>query len=95
MATTATTGNVRWRVALERGNTDLDADSFDTAAEGNGAANGTSGIPTTTSISLTTFDSVAVGEPYRIRISRVGSDATNDTMTGDAELIAVEVRSAA
>jgi len=95
MATTATTGNVRWRVALERGNTDLDADSFDTAAEGNGTANGTSGIPSTTSISLTTLDSVAVGEPYRIRISRVGSDATNDTMTGDAELIAVEVRSAA
>ena len=95
MATTATTGNVRWRVALERGNTDLDADSFDTAAEGNGTATGTSGIATTTSISLSTIDSVAVGEPYRIRISRVGSDATNDTMTGDAELIAVEVRSAA
>jgi hypothetical protein len=94
MATTATTGNVRWRVALERGNTDLDADSFDTAAEANGAANGTSGIPTTTSITLTPIDGVAVGEPYRIRISRVGSDATNDTMTGDAELIAVEVRSA-
>lgn len=95
MATTATTGNVRWRVALERGSTDLDADSFDTAAEANGAANGTSGIPTTTSITLTTIDSVAVGEPYRLRVSRVGSDATNDTMTGDAELISVEVRSAA
>ena len=94
MATTATTGNVRWRVALELGNTDLDADSFDTAAEANGAANGTSGIATTTSITLTTIDSVAVGEPYRLRISRVGSDAVNDTMTGDAELIAVEVRSA-
>jgi hypothetical protein len=95
MATTATTGNVRWRVALERGNTDLDADSFDTAAEGNGAANATSGTPTTTSITLTTIDSIAVGEPCRLRISRVGSDATNDTMTGDAELIAVEIRSAA
>jgi hypothetical protein len=94
MATTATTGNVRWRVALELGNTDLDADSFDTAAEANGAANGTSGIATTTSITLTTIDSVAVGELYRLRISRVGSDAVNDTMTGDAELIAVEVRSA-
>jgi hypothetical protein len=95
MATTATTGNVRWRVALERGNTEIDTDSFDTAAEGNGTATGTSGIPSTTSITLTAIDSVAVGEPYRIRISRVGSDATNDTMTGDAELFAVEVRSAA
>jgi hypothetical protein len=92
MATTATTGNVRWRVALERGNTDLDADSFDTATEANGAANGTSGILTTTSISLSTIDSVAVGEFYRLRISRVGSDATNDTMSGDAELIAVELQ---
>ena len=95
MATTATTGNVRWRVALERGNTDLDADSFDTATEANGAANGTSGIATTTSITLTTIDSVAIGEPYRLRMSRVGSDATHDTMTGDAEVISVEVRSAA
>jgi hypothetical protein len=95
MATTSTTGSVRWRVALERGNTDIDADSFDTATEANGAANGTSGIPTTTSITLTTIDNVTVGEPYRIRISRVGSDAVNDTMTGDAELISVEVRSAA
>lgn len=95
MATTATTGNVRWRVALERGNTDLDADSFDTAAEANGTANATSGIPTTTNISLTTLDSVAVGEPYRLRVSRVGSDATNDTMTLDAELIAVEVQQVA
>ena len=95
MATTSTTGNVRWRVALERGNTDLDTDSFDTAAEGNGVANATSGIPTTTSLTLTTIDSVAVGEPYRLRVSRVGNDVTNDTMTGDAELLAVEVRSAA
>jgi hypothetical protein len=95
MATTATTGNVRWRVSLERGNTDLDADSFDTASEANGTANGTSGIPTTTSIPLSTIDSVAVGEPYRLRISRVGNDAANDTMTGDAELIAVEVQQVA
>jgi hypothetical protein len=95
MATTATSGNVRWRVALERGNTDFDVDSFDTASEANGATNGTSGIPTTTSISLSAIDSVAVGGIYRLRIFRVGNDITNDTMTGDAELIAVEVRSAA
>lgn len=95
MATTATSGNVRWRVALERSNTDLDVDSFDTAAEANGTTSATSGIPTITSISLSAIDSVAVGEIYRLRISRVGNDVTNDTMTGDAELIAVEVRSAA
>jgi hypothetical protein len=36
-----------------------------------------------------------VGEPYHLRVSRVGSDAVNDTMTGDAELIAVEVQQVA
>jgi hypothetical protein len=95
MATTATSGNVRWGAQLMRCNTDLDADSFDTATLVTSAANGTSGIVTTTSITLTTIDSVAVGESYRLRISRVGSDATNDTMTGDAELITVEVQQVA
>lgn len=95
LATTATSGNVRWRVAFEKMTTDLDADSFDTAAEATGAANGTSGIETITEIAVTTIDSLTAGDIYRLRITRVGTDATNDTMSGDAELLAVEVRSAA
>jgi hypothetical protein len=95
-ATSATSGNCRWRVALEDLiGSDIDADSFDTAAEGTGAANATSGIPTVTAITITTIDSLVAGDAYRLRVTRVGTDATNDTMAGDAELIAVEVQQVA
>lgn len=94
-ATSATSGNCRWRAEFEKMTTDIDSDSFDTAAEAHSATNGTSGIPTTTSITVTTIDSLAAGNLYRLRVSRVGNDATNDTMTGDAELIAVEMRQVA
>jgi hypothetical protein len=95
MATSATSGNVRWGVQVERANTDLDSDSYDTAAEAHTAANATSGIPTLTEITLTTIDGLTAGDTYRLKVFRKADDATNDTMTGDAELIAVEVRSAA
>jgi len=95
MATSATSGNCRWGVQIERCTTDLDADSFDTATEATGAANGTSGIATVTSITATDIDSLAAGDTFRIKIFRNADDATNDTMTGDAELISVEIRSAA
>ena len=95
MADTATSGDVRWGVAFERMNTDLTSDSFDTVAEGNGTANGTSGIPTVTEITITTIDSIVAGDAYRLKVYREASDTTNDTMSGDAQLIAVEVRSAA
>lgn len=94
MATSATSGNVRWRAEFERGTTDLDSSSFDTATEATGAANGTSGICTTTEITCTTIDSIVAGDQLRLRITRVGTDGTNDTMTGDAELVSVELRAA-
>ncbi len=95
MATTATSGNCRWRVEFERAGTDNDADSYDTATEAHSAASGTSGIETVTAITATTIDSLVAGDRFRVRVSRVGNDATNDTMTGDAELIAVELRQVA
>jgi hypothetical protein len=95
MATSATSGNCRWGVQIERCTTDLDADSFDTATEATGAANGTSGIATLTSITVTAIDGLTAGDTFRIKVFRNADDATNDTMTGDAELIAVEIRSAA
>lgn len=94
-ATTATTGQVRWGVQFERAGTDLDSDSYDTAAEAHSTTNGTSGIETVTEITITTIDSIAAGDRYRMKVYRDSSDTTNDTMTGDAELVAVEVRSAA
>ena len=95
MATTATSGNVRWGAQVMRCNTDLDADSFDTATLVTSAANGTSGIVTVAEITATALDGLAVGDTFRIRIYRDADDATNDTMTGDAELIAVEVQQVA
>lgn len=94
-ATSATSGNVRWRVAFEADGTDVDSDSFDTATEANGAANGTSGIETVTEITATAIDSLAAGDRFRLRVTRVGTDGTNDTMTGDAELLFVELRGVA
>ena len=94
MATTATSGNVVWDVSLERMNTDLDSDSFDTIASGTAAANGTSGILTVTEITLTTIDSVTAGDGFRLKVTRDANNAS-DTMTGDAELVVCEVRSAA
>lgn len=96
MATSATSGTCRWGAQIERMSTDLDSDSFDTAATAGGTANGTSGILTATEITLTTIDSVAAGEPYRLKVYR-DADGTSgtDDMTGDAELVCVEVRTAA
>jgi hypothetical protein len=94
MATSATSGNVRWRAAFERleaGGPDLDANDFQSSAEATGAANGTSGKLTVTSITLTALDSAVAGDAFRIAITRVANDATNDTMTGDAELFMVEL----
>jgi hypothetical protein len=95
MATSATSGNCRWGVQIERCTTALDADSFATATEATGAANGTSGVATLTSITVTAIDGLTAGDTFRIKVFRNADDATNDTMTSDAELIAVEVRSAA
>jgi hypothetical protein len=94
MATTATSGNCAWDVSLERMTTDLDSDSFDTIASAVTATSGTAGIITVTEITLTTIDSVTAGDGFRLKVTR---DANNgsDTMTGDAELVVCEVRSAA
>jgi hypothetical protein len=94
MADTATSGNVRWGVQFEKYGTDLDADSFDTNAQVTSAANGTSGIESVAEITITTIDSLAAGDRFRLRVYRVAADATNDTMSGDAQLTAIEVRAA-
>lgn len=89
-ATTATSGDCVWDASLERMTTDIDTDSFDTAASVTATTNATSGVPNYSTITLTTIDSVTTGDGFRLKINR---DANNgsDTMVGDAELIAVEV----
>lgn len=94
MATSATSGTVRWSAAFERleaNGPDLDATDFGSAVEANGAANATSGKLTVTALVLTALDGAVEGDAFRIVVTRVANDATNDTMAGDAELLAVEL----
>lgn len=93
VATTATTGACVWQVSLESMTSDIDSDSFDTAASATATTNATSGTPNYTQITLTTIDSVTSGDGFRLKVTRNALSAS-DTMTGDAELIAVEIKSA-
>ena len=92
MATSATSGDARWGAQFERMNTDQDSDSFDTATEATTTTNGTSGIISTTEITCTSIDSLAVGDGFRLKIYRDVSGA--DTITGDLEIVSVELKTA-
>jgi hypothetical protein len=93
-ATSATAGNVIWSVSWERipqSGLDIDADSFATAVTASAAADGVSGETTETVISFSdgaAMDSVAAGEMFRLKVMR-DADNGSDTMTADAELLAV------
>jgi len=90
--TATPSGNVVWAAQIERMNTDLTADSWDTNVfTAVGTANGTAGIVTTTEITMTTVDGLLSGEPFRIRIYRDGANAS-DTASFDAELVIMEIR---
>ena len=93
---TATTGDVDWDAAFERigdQQQDLDSDGFAAVQSvDNTTVPGTSGLVDIVSIAFTDgaqMDSIAVGESFRIKITR---DAVSDTATGDAELVAVEIK---
>jgi hypothetical protein len=96
-ASGVTTNAVVWTAAFERvgaGQQDIDEDGFATANSVTATAPGTDGFVDIASIAFTNgaqMDSVAVGEKFRIKVTR---DADNgaDTMAGDAELHAVEIR---
>ena len=97
MASSATSGNVVWNVAIERHEadvTDLDADSFAAAQAATAACASASGEVAVTEIPFTDgaqMDSLAAGESFRLKVTR-DADNGSDTMTGDAELLRVEVR---
>ena len=96
MATSATTGSVRWSVQFERleaGGPDLDASDFQTAAGVTSAANATSGTLAVATATLAALDAAAPGDAFRISVTRDVAHAADD-MTGDAEVLAVDVREA-
>ena len=94
--TSATTGNTDWDVAFERigdQQQDIDSDGFAAVnSTDNTTVPGTSGnvdIITVTFTDGADMDSIAVGEGFRMKVTR---DAASDTATGDAELRFVEIK---
>lgn len=96
LMTSATSGDIDWDVAIERigdGQQDIDSDGFAAVnSVDNTTVPATSGHLDIVSVTFTNgadMDSLAVGEGFRIKITR---DAASDTATGDAELWAIEIR---
>ncbi len=94
--TSAVADTVDWDVAWERiGDQalDIDGDSFATVnSVDNTTVPGTTGLVDIVTVTFTDgadMDSVAVGELFRLKVTR---DATNDDAAGDAELVALEVK---
>ena len=91
----AITGNVVWEAKFEHmdTSTDIDADSFSTALTGTQTAPGTSGQTRNVTITFTNAqaDAIVGGAPFRLSITRLATNG-GDTMTGDAHLIAVQVK---
>src|SRR3990167_2990919 len=65
--TTATTGTANIEVSVERGSTDMDADSFATMTDGSATPNATSGIETQVTIALANMDSIVAGDHARLK----------------------------
>lgn len=98
--TSATSGSGRLQADIERidaSSLDIDSDSFTGTFQSAGvSAPGTSGqvvVGTITFTSGAQMDSLAAGEPFRLKIRR-DADGTSgtDDITTDMELVAVEVK---
>lgn len=96
-ATSATSGNCIWDVAFK--SVSDDADDLDTKAfaaansvtDATASASGEAAYATVTFTDGADMDSIAAGEYGRMRITR-DADNASDTMTGDAELVFVEIK---
>ena len=91
-AVSATTGNVIWKADFDK-LVSATTDSYDTAVSVTTAVPGTAGNIVTSSITITTIDSIAAGDGYFFRLTRDASNVS-DTAAGDARIILVEIRSA-
>lgn len=94
--TTAITGDVDWDAAFERigdQQQDIDSDGFAAVnSVDNTTVPGTSGLLDIVNITFTDgadMDSIAVGEAFRLKLNR---DAASDTASGDAEILAIEIK---
>lgn len=93
---TVASNNVVWNAALMATTSGdaalLETDSFDTVNATTTAASATIGRPVTTSITMTTKDSVAAGDICTLRISRDANNAS-DTNTGVSQLAGIVLES--
>ncbi|MDP6971527.1 MAG: hypothetical protein QF921_08460 [Pseudomonadales bacterium] len=94
-APTATSGAVVWKGSFERGNTDMDSDSFDTGNEQTTTTttSGTAGIRVTSTISFSNsqIDGITgTNQIFRFQLQR-DTGAAGDTLTGDAEVYGVAI----
>jgi hypothetical protein len=92
----AVAGEIDWDVSFERigdQQQDIDSDGFAAVQSvDNITVPGISGLVDIVSIAFTNgaqMDSIAVGEGFRIKVTR---DAVNDGAVGDAELLFVEIK---
>lgn len=93
----AASGNIVWTAAFERiGDEvqDIDSEGFADANAVTDAVPSVSGKVGVASITFTDgadMDSVAVGEAFRLKVTR-DADNASDTASGDAELLAIEIK---
>jgi hypothetical protein len=94
--TSATSGNIQFAVRMENlVAQDLDSNGFTATYPSTvTAVSGTSGVVVESVITMAgaNLDAVAAGNPFRIEVTRHTSSRANDTATGDAELLMVEMR---
>lgn len=91
---TATSGNVVLTLAIERGDTDIDSDSFATGVDSSSTAvAGTSGIGFWVAVDLSgsEIDSLAAGDKFRAKLSRKTSGVSGN-MTGDLQISVFEIQ---
>jgi hypothetical protein len=99
-ATTANSGNVVWELSIARlnaNNQDLDTYAFDSATlSANSVTNATVGVLTTTTITIAAADTdaIAAGDPFALKLVRKETNA-GDSLSGDAEMLALELRGVA
>lgn len=97
MASTATSGDVVWDIAFKSFTDDaddLDSKAYATANTATETTSSASGEMKYTDVTFTDgaqIDSVALREYCRLKVTRDVSDAA-DTMSGDAELVAIIIK---
>lgn len=99
MMASATSGTTDWEVSIEAVTdgdaTDLDAvDSFDTINSQSVTVPGTAGYIDEVTVTIVNGDIIQPGDYFRLKLSRDADDpGSNDTATGDAYVLSIELRS--